>query len=197
MGSVKPTLNRMNTFYPESQAQWREWLEINHAQESSIWLIYYKKSSGKPSIPYSAAVDEALCFGWIDSKVKSIDHEKYMQFFCVRKPNSVWSKVNKEKIAILTEKGLMTKAGLDVIEVAKANGSWHILDQVEALIIPDELLTALSGIPAAKEYFLSLSRTDMRNLLQWIALAKKEETRQKRIREIVISAESQTKPKQF
>lgn len=188
---------KMNTFYPENRQQWREWLDKNHDIESSVWLIYYKKGSGKPSITYSDAVDEALCFGWIDSKVKSIDAEKYMQFFCVRKPNSVWSKVNKEKVASLIEKGLMTGAGLEAIEIAKSNGSWNVLDAVEALIIPDDLMTALSSSPVAKEYFLNLSRTDKRNLLQWITLAKKAETRQKRIREIVVSAENQRKPKQF
>lgn len=187
----------MDTFYPENQKQWREWLEKNHSKESSIWLIYYKKNSGKPSINYSDAIDEALCFGWIDSKVKSIDKEKYMQFFCVRKPNSVWSKVNKEKVASLIEKNLMTQAGFEAIAIAKSNGSWNILDDVEALIIPDDLMTALSSNLVAKEYFLNLSRTDKRNLLQWITLAKREETRQKRIKEIVFSAENKRKPKQF
>ncbi|MFN9759091.1 MAG: YdeI/OmpD-associated family protein [Pseudanabaena sp.] len=188
---------KMNTFYPENREQWREWLAQNHSQEISIWLIYYKKNSGKPSISYSDAVDEALCFGWIDSKVKSIDDEKYMQFFCVRKPNSVWSKVNKEKVASLIEQGLMTKAGVEAIAIAKSNGSWNVLDAVEALVIPDDLMTALSSNLVAKEYFLDLNRTDKRNLLQWITLAKREETRQKRIREIVFSAENQRKPKQF
>ncbi|PZV17785.1 MAG: hypothetical protein DCF20_05295 [Pseudanabaena sp.] len=187
----------MDTFYPEDQEQWREWLEKNHSKESSIWLIYYKKNSGKPSINYSDAVDEALCFGWIDSKVKSIDQEKYMQFFCVRKPNSVWSKVNKEKVASLIEKNLMTQAGLEAIAIAKSNGSWNILDDVEALIIPDDLMTALSSNLVAKEYFLNLSRTNKRNLLQWITLVKREETRQKRIKEIVFSAQNKRKPKQF
>jgi uncharacterized protein YdeI (YjbR/CyaY-like superfamily) len=187
----------MNSFYPENREQWREWLAQNHSKEISIWLIYYKKNSGKPSINYSDAVDEALCFGWIDSKIKSIDNEKYMQFFCVRKPNSVWSKVNKEKVASLIEKGLMTKAGLEAIAIAQSNGYWNVLDAVEALIIPDDLLIELSSSSIAKEYFLNLSRTDKRNLLQWITLAKKEETRQKRIREIVISAGNQRKPKQF
>jgi uncharacterized protein YdeI (YjbR/CyaY-like superfamily) len=187
----------VNSFYPENREQWREWLAENHSTISSIWLIYYKKSSGKPSITYSDAVDEALCFGWIDSKIKSIDSEKYRQFFCPRKPNSVWSKVNKQKVLSLVEQGLMTQAGFTVIEIAKMNGSWTILDEAEALVIPDDLLLALSEISVAKEYFLKLSHTDKRNLLQWITLAKKAETRQRRIREIVTSAEFQKKPKLF
>jgi len=102
-----------------------------------------------------------------------------MQFFCVRKPNGVWPKLNKEKVASLIEKGLMTSVGLEAIAIAKSNGSWNILDAVEDLIIPDDLMTALSSNLVAKEYFLNLSRTDKRNLLQWITLAKREETRQK------------------
>jgi uncharacterized protein YdeI (YjbR/CyaY-like superfamily) len=105
--------------------------------------------------------------------------------------------VNKEKVANLIEKGLMTSAGMEAIAIAKSNSSWNVLDAVEALIIPDDLMTALSSNLVAKEYFLNLSRTDKRNLLQWITLAKREETRQKRIREIVLSAENKRKPKQF
>ena len=187
----------MNTFYPKSRKDWREWLAINQKKEAFIWLIYFKKNSGKPSITYSEAVDEALCFGWIDSKVQSIDDKKYRQFFCPRKPNSVWSKVNKEKVTSLIENGLMTPTGLDAIEIAKLNGSWNLLDDVEALVIPEDLAIALSANPIANEYCLNLSRTDKRNLLQWIVLAKKAQTRQKRINKIVIAAAYQKKPKLF
>ncbi len=187
----------MKTFYPENRAQWRSWLDQNHAHAPCIWLIYYKKGSGKPSITYSDAVDEALCFGWIDSKVKSLDHEKYQQFFCPRKPTSVWSRVNKEKVALLITRGLMAPAGLAAIETAKINGSWNTLDAVEALIIPEDLLAALAQNQIAEDYFLNLSRTDTRNLLQWLILAKKQETRQKRISAIVSAAAQGQKPKPF
>jgi len=113
-------------FYPKSRHEWREWLQNNHAIKQSVWLIYYKKKSNIPTVIYSEAVDEALCFGWIDSKAKPLDEEKFMQFFSKRKPNSVWSKVNKEKIDRLTREGLMTKAGFETVEKAKQNGSWTI-----------------------------------------------------------------------
>lgn len=187
----------IETFYPKDPQEWREWLKSNHNKKQSVWLIYYKKESKIPTVTYSEAVDEALCFGWIDSKSKPLDNEKFMQFFSKRKANSVWSRVNKEKIERLTSEGLMTKAGFDIIEIAKQNGSWTILDEAEALIIPSELDAEFKKRPEAESYFLSLSRSDKRNILQWLTLAKREETRQKRISEIVELAEQNLKPKQF
>lgn len=187
----------IEAFYPKNRQEWRDWLQINHDRKQSIWLIYYKKKSNIPTVTYSEAVDEALCFGWIDSKSKPLDDEKFMQFFSKRKAKSVWSKVNKEKIERLTKEGLMTKAGFDIIEIAKQNGSWTILDEVEALIIPKDLNDEFENRPKAKAYFLSLSRSDKRNILQWLILAKRQETRQNRISEIVELSEQFLKPKQF
>lgn len=184
----------IESFYPTSRAEWRAWLQEFHAQKESVWLLYYKKKSGKPSVPYTEAVDEALCFGWIDSKAKPIDEHSYMQFFCRRKANSVWSKINKEKVERLIAQGLMTEAGLKSIETAKANGSWNILDEAEALIIPPDLATAFEMEPAGQEYFLSLSRSDKRNILQWLVLAKRPETRTKRINEIITYTAKKQKP---
>lgn len=187
----------LQTFYPESRQAWREWLIENHSTKENIWLIYYKKQSKMPSILYNEAVDEALCFGWIDSKSKPIDDGKYMQFFSKRKPKSVWSKINKEKVERLTAEGLMTDAGFKSIEIAKQNGSWNILDDAEALIIPEDLETEFMKLPAAKDFYLNLSRSDKRNILQWLVLAKRPETRQNRISEIVTLAANGEKPKQF
>jgi uncharacterized protein YdeI (YjbR/CyaY-like superfamily) len=187
----------IETFYPKSRQEWREWLQENHHAKQSIWIIYYKKKSNIPTVMYSEAVDEALCFGWIDSKTKPLDEEKFMQFFSKRKTKSVWSKINKEKIEHLTNAGLMTKAGFDSIEIAKQNGSWTILDEAEALIIPNDLEEEFENNPNAKTYFLSLSRSDKRNILQWLVLAKRVETRAKRIREIIELANINNKPKQF
>ena len=187
----------IETFYPKSRQEWREWLQENHDQKQSIWLIYYKKKSNVPTVIYSDAVDEALCFGWIDSKAKPIDEHTFMQFFSRRKEKSVWSKVNKEKIERLTKEGLMSKAGFEIIDKAKQNGSWTILDDAEALIIPDDLENAFQERDNAKNYFLSLSRSDKRNILQWLVLAKRQETRKKRITEIVELASINQKPKQF
>ncbi len=187
----------IETFYPKSRQEWREWLQENHDKKQSVWLIYYKKKSNIPTVIYSEAVDEALCFGWIDSKAKPIDEHTFMQFFSKRKEKSVWSKVNKEKIERLTKEGLMADAGFKIIEIAKKNGSWTILDEAEALIIPTDLEEEFQKKPSAKDYFLGLSRSDKRNILQWLVLAKRQETREKRISEIVELASINLKPKQF
>ena len=120
-----------------------------------------------------------------------------MQFFTKRKANSVWSKVNKAKVEHLIQTGQMTQAGLDSIEKAKHNGSWTILDDVEALILPADLEQAFQDSPQGLEYFLNLSRSDKRNILQWLVMAKRSETRQKRITEIIYQAKKAQKPKQF
>ncbi|CAN5333546.1 YdeI/OmpD-associated family protein [soil metagenome] len=187
----------VETFYPANRREWREWLQENHEKKQSVWLIYYKKKSNIPTVMYSEAVDEALCFGWIDSKAKPLDENKFMQFFCRRKPNSVWSKVNKEKVQRLIDEKLMTKAGYEIIETAKENGSWTILDEAEALVIPKDLERELNKKLTAKTYFLGLSRSDKRNILQWLVIAKRQETRLKRIIEIVELAHQNQKPKQF
>jgi len=187
----------IETISPKNRQEWREWLQENHDKKQSVWLIYYKKKSNFPTVTYSEAVDEALCFGWIDSKAKPLDEEKFMQFFSRRKAKSVWSKINKEKIERLINEGLMTKAGYHIIEIAKQNGSWTILDEAEALTIPKDLDEAFQNRPNAKNYFSGLSRSDKRNILQWLVLAKRQETRQKRISEIAELAEQNQKPKQF
>jgi uncharacterized protein YdeI (YjbR/CyaY-like superfamily) len=194
---VLETYNNIKTFHAKTRIEWRKWLEENHQSEKSIWLIIYRKGSETPSIYYPEAVDEALCFGWIDSKAKPLDNEKFIQFFSKRKEKSVWSKVNKEKIERLTKEGLMTKTGYETIEIAKRNGSWTILDEAEALIIPEDLDKEFQKRNNAKKYFLSLSRSDKRNILQWLVLAKRKETREKRITEIVELADKNQKPRQY
>jgi uncharacterized protein YdeI (YjbR/CyaY-like superfamily) len=185
----------ISIFYPMSLTDWQKWLEKNHDSEQSVWLVSYTKKSGKKSISWSEAVDIALCFGWIDSKKIKIDDETSHQFFSKRKANSTWSKINKEKIKRFIDNGLMTAAGYKCIEIAKQNGSWTILDEVEELIIPKDLKAALKNKPVAKAYVESLSKSSMKAILQWIILAKRPETRQKRIAEIVALAEQKLKPK--
>ncbi|UOG74853.1 YdeI/OmpD-associated family protein [Hymenobacter tibetensis] len=194
---MTPAEQELDTFCPTSRQHWREWLQEHHDKKQSVWLIYYKKKANKPSLVWSEAVDEALCFGWIDSKAKPVDEEKYMQFFCRRKPTSAWSRINKEKVERLVEQGLMTAAGLAKIETAKQNGSWTILDAVEALLLPSDLEQELQKRPNAQAYFLGLSKTDKRNMLQWLVSAKRPETRQTRLTELVELAEQHLKPKQF
>lgn len=186
----------LKTFAAKNRKSWRDWLEKNHNKEEFVWLVYYKKQSGIESIIYSDAVDEALCFGWIDSKSKPIDENSYMQYFCKRKSKSVWSKVNKEKVQRLINEGLMHESGYKIIEEAKLNGSWNILDDAEALVIPQDLEVELKKLNAF-ENFNNFSRSDKRNILQWLVLAKKAETRTKRITEISELAAINKKPKQF
>ncbi len=150
-----------------------------------------------PSVGWSEAVDEALCFGWIDSTRISIDDEKFMQLFSKRKPGSVWSKINKGKVQQLIEIGLMMPAGFKSIEIAKQNGSWSILDEVEELIIPKDLQKELKARKGSKEFFLSLSKSSRKAILQWLVLAKRPETRQKRILEIAELAAQKLKPVPF
>jgi uncharacterized protein YdeI (YjbR/CyaY-like superfamily) len=187
----------IETFYPSNKQEWRAWLEVNHYTKLSIWVIFYKKSSNIPTITWSESVDEALCYGWIDSVKKSIDSEKSIQFFSRRKPNSTWSKINKEKVKSLIEIGKMTEAGLKCIEIAKQNGTWTILDEVEELIIPKDLESAFDNLPGSMEFFQSLTKTSRKVMLQWIVMAKQNETRQKRILEIATSSYEKLKPKQF
>ena len=185
------------TFCPASRQEWRKWLEKHHQSNQSVWLVQYKKKANKPSISWEESVDEALCFGWIDSIRKTLDEEKYIQFFSKRKPAGNWSKINKEKIQQLTEEGRMAQAGLDSVERAKQNGSWTVLDHVEELIIPKDLAKAFRTQKGSKDYFLSLSKSVKKSMLQWIVLAKRPETRQNRINEIAILAAQKLKPKQF
>lgn len=190
-------IENLEIFYPENPEQWRDWLRENHNREKGIWLLQYNKKSCKPTISWSDAVDEALCFGWIDSLKKKRDDESSIQYFGKRKPKSTWSKINKQKIERLTAENRMSQAGLDIIILAKENGSWEILDGVEEILIPEDLMLELSSRPGAIAFFHSLSKSVKKMMLQWIVLAKRPETRQKRILEIAIAAENKMKPKQF
>ena len=169
-------------------------MEKHHLIFPGIWLIYYKVKSGKPSVQYSEAVKEALCFGWIDSKIKSLDEERYMQIFTPRKPKSVWSKLNKQYIQELIEQGLMTEAGLKKIDAAKQDGSWIRLDHIEALSIPVDLKQALEANETANRNFEAFSNSTKNNILFWIDSAKRPETRFKRIEQTITSAEQNRNP---
>lgn len=188
-------MNEISIFYPETRADWRKWLEENHVKEQAVWVVYYGKSSEKPTISWSEAVDEALCFGWIDSKRVSAGPGMSHQFFCKRKAKSTWSKINKEKVVRLTEAGLMTKAGFEIIELAKQNGSWTVLDEVEELIVPKDLEVALDLYEGVMDCFSGLSKSVKKMMLYRIMSAKRPETRQKRIAEIVEEVSRKCKPK--
>lgn len=190
-------MHEKEIYYPANPTEWRNWLAENHHSKQSVWLVFYTKSSKKPSITWSESVDVALCFGWIDSKKVKIDEETSHQFFSKRKARSTWSKINKEKVRRLIDNGLMTKAGYETIEIAKQNGSWTMLDEVEDLKIPKDLLESFSRRKGAMDYFQSLSKSARKAILQWIVLARRPETRQKRIDEVAELASQKRKPKQF
>ncbi|KPE52936.1 YdeI/OmpD-associated family protein [Chryseobacterium indologenes] len=191
------TLKERPTVYVSTKAEWRQWLQENHQTETSIWLVCNTKKSGLPSISWSELVDEALCFGWIDSTRKTIDEYSFVQLFSKRKPNSTWSKINKEKVKKLIDSQMMTEAGYETIKTAKQNGSWTLLDSVEKLDIPQDLNEAFENYSGSRDYFMSLSKSIKKMLLQWIVLAKRPETRKKRIDEIAELAAQGKKPKQF
>jgi uncharacterized protein YdeI (YjbR/CyaY-like superfamily) len=182
------------SFYPANAEEWRAWLQEHHHKKASVWLICYKKKSGTPTVSWSEAVDEALCFGWIDGKRKTMDAEKFIQFFSRRKAKSTWSKVNKDKIRQLTDKGLMTQSGLAAVEIAKQNGSWTVLDPVEALEIPEDLYEGFKIYPGSLLFFEGLSKSLKKQILHWIVFAKRSETRQKRILQIAELAAAGKKP---
>lgn len=172
-----------NAIHPKTRTEWRAWLEENHTRTEGVWLISFKKATGKPRFEYEEAVEEALCFGWIDSKPNKLDAERSMLWFAPRKPGTGWSKPNKERVEKLLQAGLMAPAGLAKIEAAKADGLWSALDGVEALEIPPDLAEALATNPTAQQYFEAFPRSVKRGILEWIANAKKAETRAKRVEE--------------
>lgn len=187
-------LMNYDTVHATTRQEWRKWLSENHTKKQGVWLVQHKKITAKPTVTWREAVDEALCFGWIDSIKKKLNEESTVQFFSKRKPTSTWSKINKEKVIRLIEDGLMDQAGLESIETAKQNGSWTILDEVEALTIPQDLSDAFDGYNGAKAYFDGLSKSARKAILQWVILAKRPETRQKRIAETAMLAGQKQKP---
>jgi uncharacterized protein YdeI (YjbR/CyaY-like superfamily) len=187
----------VKTYHAESRAAWRTWLAENHVTEKSVWLIIYHKKSATPSVYYDEAVDEALCFGWVDSKINKRDGESSFQFFSKRNPKSNWSRVNKTKVERLMTDNLMTSAGLAMIELAKKTGTWTALDDVENLTIPVDLQAKLDVNPTAKAYFHAFPRSVKRGILEWLLNAKQLETRMKRINEIVNSAEKNERTNQY
>lgn len=187
----------IKTFYATSQKEWRNWLNKNHKSEKSVWLIIYKKETNIPSVYYSEAVDQALCFGWIDSKPNKRDEQSYYQFFSKRNPKSNWSKVNKLKVEKLTEKKLMHQAGCEMIDIAKQNGTWDALNEIEKIVLPEDFKLLLDKNKTAFEHWENFSRSSKRGILEWIINARKPETRKKRMEETVSLAEKNIKANHY
>jgi uncharacterized protein YdeI (YjbR/CyaY-like superfamily) len=184
-----------NTLYFTDREQWRLWLTENADRRNHVWLIYFKKRTGKPTIPYDDAVEEALCFGWIDGLVRRLDDERYMQRYTPRKPRSMWSDSNKARVEKMLRLGRMTPAGLAVVAAARDDGTWDLVDETRLLTDPPEaLLAALAENPVAQDFFLSLAPSQRKQYTWWIVSAKKEETRARRISRVVAWCAQRKKP---
>jgi uncharacterized protein YdeI (YjbR/CyaY-like superfamily) len=174
-------INEFSDFHPLTRKEWRGWLAENHARAAGIWFVYYKKQTGKTRVTYDEAVEEALCFGWVDSVPRKFDDERSKLLFTPRKPKSVWSKLNKTRIERLIENGLMTEIGLAKIEAAKRDGSWNALDDSDNLKIPSDLAKEFKSATEAAKNFNAFSDSVKRTILAWIGSAKRAETRNARI----------------
>jgi len=187
--------------YPSVEARdrttWRAWLRRHHRVLPGIWLVYHKKASGTPSVRYEEAVQEALCYGWIDSLVRSLDARRYRQLFTPRNPGSIWSPTNKRRVATLVAQGRMTKAGLAKVEAAKADGSWRSLDAAESLRIPADLGRALAAEGDALRHFRGFAPALRKSMLYWVTSAKRPETRARRLAKLVAYAVTHTSAREF
>ena len=186
--------SQLKSYYAKDRKAWRKWLEKNHATSDGVWLIYDKKASGKKRLEYSDAVEEALCFGWIDSTLRPLDDERYMQRFTPRKPNSGWSALNKQRIEKMIDQDLMAKAGLEKIEEAKRKGAWEKLDHIEALKLPEDFEKALEKNKKAKTNFENFPQFTKKQFLYRINSARRPETRKERIMLLVKMAAANKKP---
>jgi uncharacterized protein YdeI (YjbR/CyaY-like superfamily) len=174
--------------HPESIAEWRDWLSQHHADTDGVWLARWKKVSGKVPLDYAQIVEEALCFGWIDGLTNTLDDGRQAQLLTPRRPGSGWARSNKERVERLVADGRMTDAGMQVIDAARADGSWSLLDASEALIEPDELKAALDANGEARRQWNAFPKSPRKALIFWVTSAKRPETRQRRVTAIVDEA---------
>jgi uncharacterized protein YdeI (YjbR/CyaY-like superfamily) len=171
----------------ESAAEWRAWLADHHGDSPGTWLVTWKRGRG-PHVPYDAIVDEALCFGWVDSRPRTVDADRSARLLTPRRPGSSWSAVNKRRVERLTEAGLMAAAGLEAVRAAQLDGSWSALDAVERLEEPDDLRAALDAEPAARGQWDGFPRSTRRAILEWIGAARTSPTRARRVEQTVTEA---------
>jgi uncharacterized protein YdeI (YjbR/CyaY-like superfamily) len=174
--------------HADERATWRAWLAANHATARGAWLVTWRPRSGRVSLDYEAALEEALCFGWVDSTGGHVDDERGKLYFAPRKPRSVWAASNKARVERLTAQGRMAPAGLAAVERAKANGSWEILDAAERLEVPRDLTAALEARPPAAANFAAFPPSSRKMLLGWVAVARRPQTRAARISRIAEAA---------
>lgn len=198
MKKEEPELKEgIKTTKAANEKKWRAWLKKNHLRERSVFLIIYRKSSGIPSVYYPEAVDQALCFGWIDSVPKKRDSESYYLLFSKRNPKSNWSGVNKRKVERLLALGWIEKAGLEMIALAKETGTWDALNHVEALIVPEDFQKLLQKNKRAKTNWEKFPPSAKRGILDWLHSAKRPETRKKRLAETIKLAAQNKRANQY
>ncbi len=186
-----------NSVQCETRDEWRAWLAGNHERDEGVWLVTFKKSSSRPSVGYDASVEEALCYGWVDSRRNSLDDERSMLWFAPRRKGSSWSKSNKDRVAKMKQAGLMMPAGITKVETAKIDGTWNALDAVENLEIPPDLHDEFSDHPGSAHNFEDFPRWVKRAILEWITTAKRPATRARRIEETARLAQKNERPKQW
>lgn len=175
-------------YHAETRKHWRAWLQRNSESAPGVWLCSWRSATGKPRCPYPEVVEEAICFGWIDSTAGIMDAERALQLITPRKPKSSWTRLNRQRFAEMEKAGLMTESGRRVAEIARANGYWTIYDTVEDLVEPDDLVAALMANAAAKAAWSAFPPTARKQMLWWIVSAGRPETRRRRIETIVAKA---------
>ena len=180
--------------FAEDRSTWRAWLEANHQTAAGAWLVTWRSRSGKHGLPYEEAVEEALCFGWVDGTAGTVDEDRGKLYFAPRKPKSGWAATNKARVERLIADGRMQPAGLAAIERAKANGSWELLDSVERLEVPPELAAALEALPPAAANFAAFPPSVRKQALTSIVMARRPETRADRVRRIAEMAARNERP---
>lgn len=168
-----------------SRPAWRAWLVAHHTQPVGVWVVLHKKNSALGTLSYAEAVEEALCFGWIDSLPRKLDETRYQLYFSPRKKGSVWSAVNKKRLEQLRAAGLLMPAGQAKIDQAQHDGSWAALDAVDALLLPPDLAAALAATPAAEQNFQRLAPSMRKQHLQQLTAVRRPETRQRRIAQLI------------
>lgn len=178
--STKPEPEQVHV---ESVADWHAWLAAHHERPTGIWLVQWKSHTGKPRMTYDELVEEALCWGWVDSKSGRVDEDRDKLWLSPRRKGSAWSRPNKQRIERLEAAGRLQPAGRALVERAQADGTWTILDEVEDLIVPPDLAAAFAARPGSREAWEAFPRSARRAILEWIVLAKRPETRERRVSE--------------
>lgn len=173
---------------PASRAEWRAWLAAHQGDSAGAWVVVARKRAGVPGPTYEEAVEEALCFGWIDSRMHRLDDVRFEQWFSPRRAGSIWSRSNKERVRHLMKAGLMAPPGLARVEAAKADGSWELLDRVEALEVPADLAGALAAAPGGTRGFAAMAASRQKQYLYWVLSAKRSQTRSARVAAVVAAA---------